>query len=368
MKKFNLEASLIQAPKNGTGETYIGYVKLDDLITAQNQIGKDLYSVNVRGSLFTGKSPDSKNRVFRGITETLINISKGELSPNTFLNGNQGCLLMCESIQGDLKKYEITISEIYHGIGNGQQTISVASFVNKKFPIRKDVSIPIKIMVGYTPEECYSACEYNNTSNKISLKNIISNDWEPISKQLLRLGYILHYKQDKVIVKSENLINIWERNFYNFLNAYHCETPWISGDKTISNGFNISQVSVKSLLDVVLIKSKIDDWFSKNIKKFDTSLFDADRTGYIGNIIVTAYKKYYDGSMSVDDFIKLCFVDVIYPTIISQNKRVNSSFFTTESNCKFILNDIKNKVEILKLRQITKIGNLNQSYYELLKK
>jgi len=358
MNKFNLEASLLQTPKNGTGITYIGYVKLADLISAQNQIGKDIYSVNVRGCLFTGKSSDRKNRVFKGISESLIGISKGEVSPNIFLNSNQGCLLMCESIKGDLKNYEITISQLYHGIGNGQQTISVASFVNNKFPISSDVNIPIKIMVGYSSEECYSACEYNNTSNKISLKNIISNNWEPISKQLLKFGYILHYKQDKIIPKSDKLINIWDRNFYNFLNAYHCETPWVSGDKTISNGFDVSQVSVKSLLDVVLIKSKIDKWFSTNIKQFDTSLFDAERTGYIGNIIVTAYKNYYDKSMSVDDFIKLCFEDVIYQTIVSQNKRVNSSFFTTESNCKFILNDIQNKIEISKLRQMAKLQSV----------
>lgn len=362
MNRFNLEASLLQTPKNGTGDTYIGYVKLADLIAAQNQIGKDIYSVNVRGCLFTGKSPDRKNRVFKGISETLIGISNGKISPNTFLNSNQGCLLMCESIKGDLKNYEVTISQLYHGIGNGQQTISVASFINNKYPISPDVKILIKIMVGYSSEECYSACESNNNSTKISLKNIISNNWEPISKQLIKLGYILHYKQDKIIPKSDNLINIWERNFYNFLNAYHCETPWISGDKTISNGFDVSQVSVKSLLDVFMIKIKIDNWFSTNINNYDVSLFDVSRTGYIGNILVTAYKKYYDKSMSTDDFIKLCFDDVIYPTIISQNKRVNSSFFTTESNCKFILNDIQNKMEISKLRQMTKLSHNHFDY------
>jgi hypothetical protein len=71
---------------------------------------------------------------------------------------------------------------------------------------------------------------YNN-SNKITQKDIISNDWTFLSDELFDIGYILHYKRDAIVPKGDNVINIYETGFYNILNSYHTEKPWITGNE-----------------------------------------------------------------------------------------------------------------------------------------
>ena len=75
MYKFNLRAqSLTLVSSNETQTTYQAVVNLKDLVNANDTIGKDLYEANVRGTLFTGKTPDKKNPTYSGISKTLIDI------------------------------------------------------------------------------------------------------------------------------------------------------------------------------------------------------------------------------------------------------------------------------------------------------
>jgi hypothetical protein len=362
MKKFNLRiSSLIQAPKTATtsqGSTYTGYAKLIDFVSAHKSLGEDLYEVNVRKTLYE-KVKVQKNPVFLGISRTLINIYNGIESPDCFIDKCIGVSLMCDSLNFNLNTYEVILTEDYHGVGNGQQTINISDITNNKYPISDDVYIRVQIMVGKSEKECTSACTALNTSNKLSQKDIISKDWDPIAKQLKKIGYTLLSKTDKSIPKQlpRNVINLMSENFYNFLNAYHCETPWITGDETIKrglnggSGFNVGLVSVQSLLEVDNLKNQLDIWFMNNISNYDTTIFDSTRTGYIKNVIVTAYKKYFNKSnMSLSKFIHICFDDIYRNQIVVEYNRtkrqLKSNFFSgNQSNCNSMLNSIEKEID-----------------------
>lgn len=356
MKKFNLRiSSLIQAPKQvatSQGSTYSGYAKLIDFVSAHKTLGEDLYEVNVRKTLY-GPHIKKDNPVFKGISKTLIDIYNGVLTPDCFIDRCIGVSLMCESLSSNLESYEVTLTENYHGVGNGQQTITISDIINNKYPISEDIYIRVQIMVGKSQDECTSACTALNTSNKLSQKDIISKDWNPIALQLKKLGYVLLSKTDKSIPKilPPNVINLMSENFYNFLNAYHCETPWITGDETIKKGFNVSLVSVQSLLEVAYLKNQLDNWFSNNINNYDTTIFDSTRTGYIKNVIITAYKKYFKKSnLSITDFIHLCFDDIYQNQILVEfnrtKKQLKSSFFSgNQTNCDTMLKSIEKELE-----------------------
>lgn len=346
MNKFKLRVkSLTQVSCNGTKETYLAVVDLRDLIDANNKIGSQLYTVNVRGKLFSGKKPDRKNPVYIGIENTLIDIyNDNKLAPD-FLNNNNGCLLICDSIEtSSPNKYEITINQPYHGIGNGQQTISIASFINNKYPVSNGVYVVVKIMVGYDSVECFAACDANNNSNKVTKKDLKSNDWTFLSNELFDMGYTLHHKRDAIIPKGDNIINIYETGFYNILNSYHTEKPWITGNE-VTNILDINTLTTDIILEVFNIKKNIDNWFKMNLYKYDDSKFDSKRTGYIKNIMITAYKNYYTTEISrlisIDDFFTISF-DIIFNEIQSEKKKVDSSYFTKQLNCETLIKLIRN--------------------------
>lgn len=356
MKKFNLRiSSLIQAPKKdktSQGSTYTGYAKLIDFVSAHKTLGENLYEVNVRKTLYD-KVKTKRNPVFIGISKTLINIYNGALTPDCFIDRCIGVSLMCDSLNYNLESYEVTLTESFHGVGNGQQTITISDIINNKYPISDDIYIRVQIMVGKSQEECTSACTALNTSNKLSQKDIISKDWDPIALQLKKLGYILLSKTDKSIPKvlPPNVINLMSENFYNFLNAYHCETPWVTGDETIKKGFNVGLVSAQSLLEVANLKNHLDTWFTNNINNYDTSMFDSTRTGYIKNVIITAYKQYFRKShMNLTDFINMCFND-IYETQIKveynrTKRQLKPNFFSgNRTNCDSMLKSIEKEIE-----------------------
>jgi hypothetical protein len=345
MSKFKLRAqTLTQVSCNGAKETYVAVVDLRDLVDANNKLGRELYTVNVRSKLFSGKRPDRKNKVYSGIEDTLINIYNDNSLAGDFLNNNNGCLLICDSISTlSPNKYEIEINKDCHGIGNGQQTVSVASFVNNKYPIPNGVYVLIKIMVGYDTNECFTACEANNNSNKVTKKDLISNDWTLLSDELFDMGYTLHYKRDAVVPKGDNVINIYETGFYNILNSYHTEKPWITGNE-VTNILDINTLTTDVILDVFDIKRRIDNWFKMNLYKYDDSKFDSKRTGYIKNIMVTSYKKYYtleiSRLISIDEFFTTSF-DTIFNEIQSEKKKVDSSYFTKQTNCEILIKLIR---------------------------
>ena len=74
----------------------------------------------------------------------------------------------------------------------------------------------------------------------------------------------------------------------------------------------------------------------KNISKYDNSKFDSKRTGYIKNVMITAYKKYYNRSLTIDDFFKKSF-EVIFDKIKTESERVTSSYFTSPTKCEVLI-------------------------------
>lgn len=335
------------------GVTYFGFVRLADLVSAHKIYGKELYEGNVRGQLASTNSQILKNQTSKGIYETLGDIHSGKLDPVTFYNGNAGCLIMCETLSVSGDKYQADIKYPYQGIGNGQQTINTAYFFSNKQEINPDVLIPIKIMVGYSRKDFQSACVRNNTSNRISQKSVISNDWSNLAKELDMVGITLVYKIDAVKPKSSGgrIINLNEKNYYNILNSYFNENPWVTGNDIIKSGFDVSKITVNDLLKVDSFKNDLVNWFNNNIKNYNNNLFDSGRIGYIQNLIVTAFSKYYDNSISTSDFIELCFDKSIYPAIVREGKRVEFTYFTNETNVKNLLDNIESKLIIHKMRQ-----------------
>jgi hypothetical protein len=364
MKKFNLRiTSLLQAPKkvaSSKGSTYTGYAKLVDFISAHKLLGENLYEVNVRKTLYNPECLKKDNPVYKGISETLINIYNGKESPDCFIDRNIGVSLMCDSLNFNLETYEVVLTESYHGVGNGQQTITVSDIINNEYPISEDIYVRVQIMVGKSEKECSIACNGLNTSNKLSQKDIISNDWKPIETQLKKLGYKLLSKTDKSVPKElpQNVINLMADNFYNFLNAYHCETPWVTGDETIKKGFNVSLVSVQSLLEVAHLKNELDIWFANNMSSYNTTIFDASRTGYIKNVIITAYKLYFSKSnMTIPQFIHMCFNSIyknqLYVEYNRTQKQIKSSFFSgNRNNCEKMLGDIEKQILLIEIESL----------------
>lgn len=370
MRKFQIEVkslTLVGSTKYGA-KTYMASVKLIDLIKANDQLGESLYSVNVRGKLFSGKVPDKKNKTYQGIEETLTNIHNGIDEPVEFLNNNTGSLLICDSLnQLEENNYEVTLLGNSNGIGNGQQTITISSFINNKFPISDDVYILVKIMIGYPVDKCHNSCKSNNTSNKITQKNIISNGWVSVAENLKLLGYDLYYHQSKDIPKGERIINIYESGFYNMLNAYQTKKPWITGDKVADN-LDISLLTANSVLDIFNLKRQIDSWFKINLNpnntQYNLSYFDSTRTGYIKNIIIASYQDSYKNilkelnpSSYMDEFFKISF-DVIYD-ILKLKGNVKSSFFTNKDNCENMMIRLDSKIiSIENARSRMKSANL----------
>jgi len=341
MYKFKLNVqNVAQIPSNGNSKTYLSVVSLKSLINAHQTIGKDLYSVNVRGTLFTGKSPDRKNDTYSGIEKTLIGIHNSTLEPIEFFNNNNGCLLICDSFSKvDENSYEVILQNDYHGIGNGQQTISIANFINNKYQIPEDVYVRVTVMEGYNESSSHIACRAHNTANKITKKDIVSNDWKPLSEELENMGYVLHYKADAVPPIGENVINIYERGFYNLLNAYHTEMPWKTGNKII-DVLDIKSIDKSTMITVFDLKRVMDKWFDMNIKNYDDSKFDSSRTIYIKDVIMTAIKRYYKTSKPINKFIKICWEEIFY-VLNSREKRANSDYFQSQDNCERLLDRIQ---------------------------
>jgi len=346
-----LHASPNKNPEKGI--TYTGHLKLADLVSAHKNHGKDLYRGNVRETLASTYAQIKKNKVTDGIYRTLEKINSGELDPIVFFNGHQGCLIMCESLSISDGEYVAEIKHDYQGIGNGQQSVNAAYFFSNRNEISDDIIIQAKVMVGYSKKDFQESCNRNNTSNRISQKSVISNDWTDISNELKSMGITLIYKTGGVKPKRSagRIINIQEKNYYNFLNAYFVKTPWITGDETIRQGFSVDSVTVSELIKLDNFKTQLVNWFDNNLKNYDTDLFDYKRIGYIQNSIVTAFKQYYDGNLSESDFIKICFDKTIYPAIKREGRRVDCSYFTNETNVKNILDNIESKLTIYKMEQ-----------------
>lgn len=345
-----LDALPNKNPQNGV--TYSGYVRLADLVSAHKIYGRDLYEVNVRGQLASTYSQIIKNKTCKGILKTLEEIHEGKLDPISFYNANQGCLIICESINMSGDTYNIEIKHPYQGIGNGQQTINTSSFFSNKTDINPNIFVQVKVMVGYNHNDSHVACVRNNTSSRITEKNVISNDWTTLAKQLEAVGITLVYKTDAVKPKKSKgrIINLHEKNYYNTLNSYFNGTPWITGNEVIE-GFNVQSVTVNELLKIDNFKIELVEWFNKNIENYDTTLFDYKRVGYIQNLIVTAFAKYYDNSLSLSEFVKLCFDKSIYPAMVREGKRVEHGYFLNRTNIENLLDNIESKITIYKMKQ-----------------
>jgi hypothetical protein len=336
-------------PQNGV--TYSGFVRLADLVSAHKIHGKELYEGNVRGQLASTHSQILKNPTCKSILETLEEIHSGKLEPTTFFNGSQGCLIMCDSLSISSGTYIAEIKHDYQGIGNGQQTINTSYFFSNRQEISPNILIPIKIMVGYSKKDFQSACVRNNTSSKVSQKSVISNDWSNIAKQLNKIGITLVYKVDAVKTKTKGrIINLHEKNYYNILNSYFNETPWITGNQVI-NEFRVDSVTIDDLLKLDNFKIELVKWFNANLHNCDTTLFDYGRIGCLHNLIVLAFKKYYDNSISNADFIELCFDKSIYSAIKREGKRVEHTYFLNRTNIENLLDNIESKLTIYKMKQ-----------------
>jgi len=291
----------------GEKKTFKGDAILNSLINAHQKLGDNLYQVNVRGQLF--KNNCRSNRVYKSISDTIIDIHNAQMNNNPkldheFDNQNNGCLLIVSSIRHKKEDiYEVSIDHPYEGIGNGQQSISASSITTTKYPISDNVSMGIKVMVGYPETEARKACEKNNTSNKIGVHDISSNYWLPLSNQLIKKGYDLRFKNQHDKSTGDKIINLWSQGFRNFLSSYHTDKPWIKASD-VDELLVPEEVSTTEIIEVHRIWGEIKKW--KSTKFQDEKV---DRSGYYMDTIAFLYKKYFSPELFrlESDFFEMAF-------------------------------------------------------------
>jgi hypothetical protein len=315
-------------------------VSLSSLIEAKRNLGKELFSVNVRGCLSNSKptSQERKKPVFRGIMSTMDMIRENPQKGYLLTMGNNGCTIMCDSIErisGDI--YEITLTHDYHGIGNGQQTTYIAECLDTNYPISSDVTIICRMAVGLSEEDCNHICIANNTSNKIDKKDIKSIDWKRISTELKTLGITFNYKKEK---EGQYDINIFADNYYNMIGAYFTNKPWVNGQE-VADIIKPNNISGKEMIEMNRVKNIIDGWFQANsneVKKHSNKM-DTTRMGYLKNIMISLYtdvkiqarvkpyiKKYGDVK-----FFELIFKVVINTIEENETTKVSSNYFNKKT-------------------------------------
>ena len=103
MKKFKAQmTNVVETLINGQTQKWLTCeVSLSSLIEAKRKLGKELFSVNVRGCLSNSKptSQERKKPVFRGIMSTMDNIRENPEKGYLLTIGNNGCTIMCDSIE-----------------------------------------------------------------------------------------------------------------------------------------------------------------------------------------------------------------------------------------------------------------------------
>jgi len=342
MKKFKLRmTNVVERFIGGQTQKWLTCeVSVSSLIEAKRKLGKELFSVNVRGCLSNSKptSQERKKPVFSGIMSTMDKIRENPEKGYLLTIGNNGCTIMCDSIErisGDI--YEITLIHIYHGIGDGQQTTYINEWIDTNYPISSDVTILCKMAIGFPEDECNDICKANNTSNKIDKKDIKSIEWKRISTELKTLGITFNYKKEK---EGQYHINICAENYYNMIGAYFSNKPWINGQEVadIIKPYNISG---KEMIEMDRVKKIIDGWFETNtneVKKHSNKM-DTTRMGYLKNIMISLYtdvkiqarvkpyiKKYGDVK-----FFELIFKVVINTIEENETTKVSSNYFNKKT-------------------------------------
>ena len=342
MKKFKAQmTNVVETLINGQTQKWLTCeVSLSSLIEAKRKLGKELFSVNVRGCLSNSKptSQERKKPVFRGIMSTMDKIRKNPEKGYLLTMGNNGCTIMCDSLErisGDI--YEITLTHDYHGIGNGQQTIYITEWIDTNYPISSDVTIICRMIVGLPEDECNHICMANNTSNKIDKKDIKSIEWKRISTELKTLGITFNYKKEK---EGQYDINIFTDNYYNMIGAYFSNKPWVNGQE-VADIIKLYDISGKEMIEMDRVKKIIDDWFETNtneVKKHGNKM-DITRKGYLKNIMISLYtdvkiqarvkpfiKKYGDVK-----FFELIFKVVINTIEENETTKVSSNYFNKKT-------------------------------------
>lgn len=354
MKKFRVRLTSVRETLiNGQTQKWLACeVSVASLIDAKRELGKELFAANVRGYLSNSKptSEDRKKPVFSGIMTTMGKIRENPKKSYLLTIGHNGCTIMCESIErihGDI--YEVTLTNDYHGIGNGQQTTYITEWIDKNFPISDDVTIQCTMVVGLSEEECNYICKANNTSNKIDKKDIKSREWKRIDTELKTLGITFNYKKEK---EGQYDINIFDKNYYNMICAYFTNRPWVDG-QSVADIINLDKITGKDMIEMDRLKKIIDNWFEVNdeeVKKYENTM-DITRLGGLKSYMISLYT---DGDIqeTVKPFIKkygevsffqLIFEDVIENILKNEKNKVSSNYF----NKKFydlIIKSVENKI------------------------
>lgn len=328
--------SLTQSP---CGRSKGGYIDLSSFVNSlpndRGTLDSRIFSINVRGNTIDShKMPRNgaphKHKVYDGVVDTLSKIRDGASPDLMFLN-NQGCLIMCEScvpIPGKKDFYEITFSMPHHGFGNGQQTIRSVFYSSyylgiDLFPM---TTIFAKITEGFDPEESVEICHNNNNSKSINNKDRISNTFSQsgLEEEMARRGYLLIAKKDfdkknqDASAYPNGTINLHDiTGFYNLLNAYKNETPWMSGSKIVDHDL-VDGLDADTLETVYWAMRQIDSWIDNNESKIleHKPLMQEKHLGPYGlfrNLFMACYKQFSHGKLggycqdiSIEDFFGLC--------------------------------------------------------------
>ena len=370
MKKFIAKVKHLNViGENGLQKCYGGY--LDISFINNTKVDKGLFMNNVRDTTFDNGlslSVLNKNKAFKGVYSTLERIESGE-SPTLMYELNQGGSLMCESIKptGNTDEYEITLIQDYHGVGNGQQTLSTAWYFKEKNKkeIKNNTLIFFKFLESYGKEKSQEICIANNTNVKINNLDLISNSWNDISNALNNMGIYLKHKANKSKVitnNSQRVIDLTDDNFYNIMNAYHKLQPWKSGQEIIDESL-LEGITANILIEIDDLRIEFNKWYLDNLQRFkgirkeNEKKFSVLRErGISRSFFFACYKLHYDPILTIEKFFDIC-LESFEATIGNDEKGItNLKYFKT---LEYVVKlNIKNEILITR-QNVT--GLLNKS-------
>ncbi len=320
------------------------------------------FNNNVRGTSFDMQATKSKvlqNKTIKGIYETLDKISEGE-DPIIMFEMNQGGSLMCahiEKIENKNDEYQIIFSNEFHGIGNGQQTISTAYYwkeKNENKNIKPGTLVQFKFFVGYSKEKNNLICVANNTNKPVKNSDLISNDWKEIAEELKEKGIFLIDKKTKTVDTPDGTtqtINLHKDSFLTNLIPSYLGSPWRVGEPNVENDVT-ERICADDIVEIEKLRDEFDSWFENkkaHLKYKYADYFNAHHLSVkssLRNLFVglynnglpeskyTSFKKYQNISDKKDisgffDFCLKAFNQAKNNTIANMTSPKSESFFKT---------------------------------------
>jgi len=368
-KKFKAKIKHLNLiSQKGNSKCYGGYL---DISFVNHTNKENLFDNNVRLQSFDDakgiKTLKREKPIIGAILETLEKIHKGK-DASIMFEMNQGGAMMCESIEEIFSagkgtgEYEITFSNRFHGIGNGQQTIRTAYYAkNNGIEIKEGTLLFFKFLVGYSEKENNDICVSNNKHNAVKTMDIVSNSWSDLASDLYNLGINLVYKKDAIretLVDGMKTIDIYDNGFYGAISSYVSENIW-EGKEKIFDAKYIENIDAQTMMHINDIHESYNDWYVRNQMDVEArfkQIMDKDHKSTkneLRKIFIAASKNMHQANEPIEEFFDMCYD--------SLDECVGEKYQTGQSLKNFYKNTFLTKLENKKLRKKVEEMEMSQA-------